>query len=393
MAKNIFRLIKGGIKPKEGSPKKFISSYVTDTRLMGVVVLFIRWEVLDCEDAEDLVQFFYFDSEEFGLETVENIWGYQKDFIKHIENKMTGCLGGKKVPLNEDEACYLVQYFHDYNIKHNLPVPKEGFDYKFILEKPISMTSHVIEIVHEKFCTEVDCQYEAIHYCLMRIFGKDFEGASYVCDSSLALEDLDIYPNIPMATFHQNEIIEADGYYLCESLVNAKNKYYICKTRVDLDDLKVVNLDPISILPISEKEAALILIDEEYIMFYKTKADDEYLPPVDFTIPPNSTVSLHSNGQLIMMYKTNNNHVKQRIFRLKDDIYGSFFITDDFQIIISAPSRPYALKLQDYFMATPLYKYMELVEKYLFRGSLLLEFIDSGFDDFEEFIALTTTER
>ena len=49
------KVIEGGIRPKEECEKRFISSYVTDTRLMGAMGLFIRWEVVNCAECDELM--------------------------------------------------------------------------------------------------------------------------------------------------------------------------------------------------------------------------------------------------------------------------------------------------------------------------------------------------
>ena len=103
--KTDLRVIEGGIRPKEECEKRFISSYVTDTRLMGAMGLFIRWEVVNCAECDELMQFFYLDTEEYGLENYFGIWGYDMPRMRHIERTTIDCLGGKQISLTEKEAC------------------------------------------------------------------------------------------------------------------------------------------------------------------------------------------------------------------------------------------------------------------------------------------------
>ena len=385
---NKFKLIEGGIKPKEQCDKVFLSSYITDTRLMGVMALFVRWEILDCKEYDELVQFFIFDTEEFGLESFENIWGYDKELIASIENTQVGPLGGKRFPLKEHEVVYLVKYYHQYNLNHNLSLPKDHNLYQFILDRDDDFTQYDFEKLKAKFCTEINSDYEAINYCLMRIVGKDFEGASYVCNTNLTLDDLDIYPELGMGVFHKNTISPANGHYLCESIVSVKNQYYFCRTKVKTHNMLVYSLEPIGYFPISGQEAAMVLSTKEYITFYKLREEYQDIESMNFEIPINSTCHEHLNGDLFMLYKQNNRHVDNDVFLLKNDIYGAYFISSMGQFIISAPTKPYAIKLQSLFEQSSMYNYMELAGMYEFQSQILYDFIDGPFDDFEAFVKM-----
>lgn len=388
MKQTHLKYIAGGVKPKEQCKKLFISSYITNTRLMGVMGIYIRWEVLDCQEYDQLSQFFLLDTEEFGLERFENIWGNDREKIYSIENSTIGCLGGKKVELTEEEACFMVQYFHHFNIEHKLPLPKNFADYKFILDKPLQFDEKDFNILKNKFCKKLDSDYEAINYCLMRIFGGDKIGASYVTDKSLTLKDLNIFPDMKMGTFHKNTITPKDDYYLCESLVSVDNYYYICNTKVKAKDFKVTYLQPIGNMRISSREAALILSSNEYILLYNLKEKYSDIVSMPFEVPENSTCSHHGNGDLFMLYKKHNRHVDNRVYKLSNDIYGAFFITDSGQFIISAHTKNNVLKLQRYFENSCMCEYMQLTNQFAFHDPILYDFIDSNYDDFREFLKL-----
>ena len=65
-----FTVIRGG---KSLSPecrgRKFVSGYATNTRLMGVIGLELKWDVVEDSQVKTLNQIFYLDAEEFGLES------------------------------------------------------------------------------------------------------------------------------------------------------------------------------------------------------------------------------------------------------------------------------------------------------------------------------------
>ena len=62
-----FTVIRGG---KNLSPecrgRKFVSGYATNTRLMGVIGLELKWDVVEDSQVKTLNQIFYLDAEEFG---------------------------------------------------------------------------------------------------------------------------------------------------------------------------------------------------------------------------------------------------------------------------------------------------------------------------------------
>ena len=66
-----FTVIKGGSEPDFGT-RRFLSAYITDTRLMGVVGLQIHWERLEDGGAADFYQLFYYDAEEYGLDSYKS---------------------------------------------------------------------------------------------------------------------------------------------------------------------------------------------------------------------------------------------------------------------------------------------------------------------------------
>ena len=76
MSKPKLTVIEGGLSSSiEKRNKYFVSAYVTDTRLMGVLSIYARWKISDTDPDSDLHQFFYIDCEEAGLETYKSIIG------------------------------------------------------------------------------------------------------------------------------------------------------------------------------------------------------------------------------------------------------------------------------------------------------------------------------
>lgn len=110
MAERKFKVIKGGAAAAVSNyHRRFLSAFITDTRLMGVVGMYIHWELSNNDYINDFHQFFYFDSEEYGFETYKSLFGDNSEEIIMTEQALIGGLGGNKVSIGEKEATFLVQ--------------------------------------------------------------------------------------------------------------------------------------------------------------------------------------------------------------------------------------------------------------------------------------------
>lgn len=420
-------LIEGGIKSRNSCDRDFLAAYITDTRLMGAMGMFIHWRLKNCRPEEELIQFFYFDTEDLGLENYISMWEYDREKISLIEQTSIGCLGGRKIPLTEKEACLLVQHYHSISVDRNRKLPQPEEEYRFILDRELSMSEEEEAILISKVCTHIRSPYQLINYFLMRFTGNDLMGITY-----LVHEDFDM-SSVALAEFGRNayfakntisDISPDDGWYRCESVINDGKNYAIYFTRVQVTpDLKVSDFIIDDVLEISLAEAAMILNRKEYISVLELtshssddeddKGDDmplremlkmyQYSPEViekmkerlnssgkihgtvSFGLPYATNSSLHRNGQLIMAFRPDNNHVDSRVFHLNNDVIGTVFITGAGQLVLSSYYLRYIMKLEDEMLKTcnpvPV-----PAGQFTFADSVMQDFIDSDFDDFLEFM-------
>ncbi len=70
MQETRFKLIKGGRDEHLRDLFRFIGGEATDTRLMGVLGMHLHWRYVGGELPEDIHQFWYFDIEEIGLDSL-----------------------------------------------------------------------------------------------------------------------------------------------------------------------------------------------------------------------------------------------------------------------------------------------------------------------------------
>ena len=118
------KVIRGGKAMKPGSRgRQFISGYVTDTRLMGVIGMELRWDVISDARVKTLNQIFYLDAEEFGLESYTEAFGDNPEAIRVERNRLIGALGGNVVPVTEAEARFILQSYVRINKKYRQSLP------------------------------------------------------------------------------------------------------------------------------------------------------------------------------------------------------------------------------------------------------------------------------
>ncbi|MEG0663199.1 MAG: hypothetical protein RR472_07965, partial [Anaerovoracaceae bacterium] len=363
--------------------KEFVSAYVTDTRLMGAMGLHIHWEVLDSADAEHLHQFFYFDTEEYGFENYKSIWNNNLNEIKLVEHSLISCLGGNKVNITLREACALLQNYVAFNQDHKIPLPAGLPEYEFLFSPEIRLSEEEADTLFQKECPLIVHEYQLINYFLLRCFGKDFGVAHRLTGKDLPL---DLYPEFPIATLCKNTIDEAQGHFLCESLIETNNQYSILLSKIKVEEMKIVRYEKLSGFRVTPAEAAMMLSRPEFITVYEILADPEEIEEENLEFDFNTMVTLHDNGKLFLAFNDNNDHVNKRVFRLSEDVFGLYYITDYGQFILASYSMHGIRALEKDLMKSSIGNYLIPTSKYEFKEPVLYEFIQSDFDDFEDFL-------
>ena len=172
MDRNRFKVIKGGNESRIEN-REFVAAYITDTRLMGVVGLRIHWEIKEAGVPMGFHQFFYFDAEEYGLDSYKSYRGDDESAVEAMEDAMFGGLGGQMIPLTEQEARFLVQDFCRDSQMMGVRLPEPREEYAFLLENEIGDDPWLLRSIVRKMCVELQSDYELVHYFLMRSYGKD----------------------------------------------------------------------------------------------------------------------------------------------------------------------------------------------------------------------------
>lgn len=410
-----FRLLQGGLSETSAdSSKKFAEAYITDTRLMGVTVLCVHWQLPENMLNTHLYQFFRFDAEEFGLDEYSAVLGPADnetyDAMHAVELKLVGGLGARKNMLTERELRFLVQSYIDYNLSHKIPLP-DGLtqnELDFLLAPRIDFSDVEEYVLMCKQCPLINSPYQTINYFLMRCIGRDFPAAKFLTQNYVRT---DLFSEFPAATLLRNVIDEDNdeqsgsnsNYYatdsdkdfgtfktrksfLCESLIETDGRYFILVTRLTLDQLKVVKYERISAFPVSLWEASLLLTAPEYVSVFDIVIEDFEIDEKTIPLLSQSMMTEHENGRLFMIFYPHNDHVSRQTYRMSDDVFGLCYVLDSGQIVLSSSERRNVSVLEQEFMKSGISPLLIHTAKYAFDNPVISDFINSGCDDFEEFV-------
>ncbi|MDD4199769.1 MAG: hypothetical protein PHS19_00105 [Eubacteriales bacterium] len=393
MNANDLKVITGGLTSEINNySRNFESAYVTDTRLIGVLAVYAHWK-MDEGPCREFHQFFYIDCEEAGLETCTSIRGEFGEEARQMEQSLIGGLGASRISLSEKEFRWLMNHWKDFNRKQNLPLPAGIGEYGFIFDNHAKLSQKEETHLLDRLCVIITSDYQAVNYFLMRCFSRDYEAASRLTNPDYDFP-LDIYDAYVKATFCKNTIdIEkeyGDGSiaYLCESVIEMDGRHEIVVSKVVVRNFEIIGFEHCSGFEISSAEAAMMLRKEEFISVYEVMVDEDVLEENlgEFTLGLNTIMTEHESGRMFMAFKKTNDHVKERIFMLSNDVSGVYFLTDFGQLIVMSNTEAGIRRLEAKIAANPLHPYLLLTHRFEFTQPVLFEFINSGFEDFDDFL-------
>lgn len=409
-----FKVINGGLSESaESSCKEFVSATITDTRLMGVVGMYVHWKLPDNCHLTHLHQFFYFDAEETGFDTYRSVLGCGDDSeteeILDIENYLLGGLGGRKINITQREARYMLQSYVALNLRSDLPLPGDTKEYEFMLSSSISLSDPESYVLMCKQCPILDSPYQVINYFLMRCFARDFGAAKFLTKGYVRT---DLFPDHKGATLLRNVIEEAPDSvsgtntdyratgddrnfgtfdtvrsYMCESLIEYGGKYFLFITQVSLDHLRVVKYEKISTFRVSPAEASMMTARSEFITVVDIIPSAPEFKRGSTKLSSKAMITDYDSGKLFMIFQPHNNHVKSSTYMLNDDVLGVYYLVDDSQLILSSYHLEDIKALEADLASSPMAPFVVPVSKYEFKDPVLYDFINSIFDDFEDFVA------
>lgn len=369
----------------------FVSGKVTNTRLMGVLGLFLQYEKKTDDGIVNCQYVFYYDIEEIGLDSIKL---YRLDTKLAIDTAMMsafGGLGAKYIDVTEKESEYLVDQFVKCTKEKHQELPFNLDEVDFILRKHTALSEEEKQILNKKMCEENLPDLAIVNYYLMRSFGKDKEGVDLLKVPDAKEENFEDLSLPCHATFLKNKIedfVDDNGHfsYLTESLVESGNSHYIVTSEIELENGRVSLAKRKSKMKISLREASLLLSKAEYVAVY------EVLCPMDTFDEDFDLYSIgfsrseHDTGDMFMQFKEDNNHAHKREFNLSDDIKGVYYSTDYGQLIVGASNIDDIIDIEKALQSSSMAARLRPTGKYQFMQSVVFEFAMSGFTDFAQFI-------
>ncbi|SHJ66084.1 hypothetical protein [Paramaledivibacter caminithermalis] len=385
MKRDRFKVIKGG-GGKPAIPRyRFKRSFVTNTRLMGVVGMKIFWET---EDGKSYTQFFHLDFEEYGIDGFESLVDGTQEDIDIITSKMMGGLGGKFVRISKKESIYLLIESFKVNVKNNESLCQGVEEFEFLLKSQPNIDE---EKLWNKMCEKIVNDYQLINYFMMRAVGADKKGQKFLCLDDNAKKfnptdkSLTLIKNIIKKSYSNGSI----NYYSVKALIDLDKGYQliICNIGVKQtqDGLKVAYAEINDKMKISPIEAAFQLKKPEYILIYSTKEFIELVEILDAD-KPKATQNIHQTGFLYTEFNPNNDHVKNPVYYLNGDIFAVYFVTTENQLAVSTFSKENLVKLKKYFSGRVFQGLLEIEGEFKTDNPLLYEFVHSGYEDFFDFL-------
>ncbi|WP_053954694.1 hypothetical protein [Inediibacterium massiliense] len=383
MNKSRLKVIKGTQKKLEKHKYKFVSAHVTNTRLMGVMGLRIKWKN---EEEEIFYQFFHLDSEEFGLDDYKSVMGEQTYQVQKIMASMMGGLGGRLISLTKKQALYLVQEFIDKNKNWQEPLPEPEEEYLFLVDKKIVLSEEETKNLWDKICEPIESVTQLIHYFVMRGVGMDQIGMDYLSTKDLGYMPVDrpsaLIKNTIEKIEHNKEVS-----YMTESLIDVEDHYemVISEIKVDEESCKIIDAVIQSNMRITMTEAAFTLTRREYLLVYDVEDLIEMISILDEE-KMHAMKHSYPSGYLYTEFYPTNDHVKQETYYLNGDVYGVYYITLAHQFVVACYNEKNLKEIQREFGKKKWATYLDFRERIEVDHSLIYEFVHSEYDNIFDFL-------
>ena len=396
LKKSDLKVIRGGALGAARPEEKFVDAYATDTRLMGVLVIYIRWQLSGVKAAgrksRDLRQFFYIETTEEGIESYQGVYGDEDDEeLQFVEQSMTGGLGAGRVLLSMNEAVFLIQRYAEMTRGFGKTLPDERSEYEFILLREAVLSPEREAGLFRRLCGEIVSENQLINYFLMRYFGKDFYATAMLTKKGGKAEG-DLLKDVGIATLCRNDIKAPDdgGTYICESVIEEDRGHRIILSEIGIDSgakgLRVSSFGVVSMFTISPAEAAMKLSRPEFVTVYEVAGSvDRLLFELDGYYT-GAMQKLTEGGKLYLVFNDDNRHLEKDVYLLNDDVKEILYVTVEDQLIVGSYTLAGIKRLENKLNVSRLGGQLIEVAKYEFKEPILYDYTMSYGGDFVRYI-------
>lgn len=352
---------------------------VTKSRLMGSMGLTIKYENND----NNIYQYFLLDGEGLGIADYVSLKNPTSKEACNEEERLMGGLGESRILVKEEVALFLINHFGNKNLKYGKELPGDTEEYIDIITNYKSNLT--LDDVYPIISKKVDDEIEFINYMTMRFIARDRESLKYFSSSEEISNNHITKIN---GVLLKNKITKRnEEVYISEALYEDEDGYYTCKIAFNI--CKEKENFRIKSLLVTDKESIydFEVFDEisksEFIDIYKVKNTDEFLMEF-YNDNPFMLKSEMEEGVFFTRFNFNNNHVKKDIYVINNDIKSIYYqLGDEFFVgTYSERDRKYINKL----LMTKYKEYLKVDESYFFEENVLYDFVESGSDDFEDFL-------
>ena len=350
---------------------KFKNAVATNSRLMGVMGIRIHFL---CEE-DELILFFHLDFEEYGLDRFE-VCKNLKDVDKMTKSVMGG-LGANLVAVSLENVSTLIYSVVDIGDNNLMSVPIEFLEYEYLLEE---FCEDINISILKNVSTEIRSNEELINYYIMRTIGCDYDIRDILLSENKLKYNLVDEPSVLL----KNEILkEENGIYITKSIVDYLDAYKMIISEVTIRDKKVVNCIKIDELTMTAREAAFSLNKKEYIVVFYVKNSSEFKMFLE-SIKEELLKNVYDSGTLYTEFQKTNDHVNSNIYYLNGDIFGTYFMTDQNDLVVSSFVKDDIHKIKEEILS--LFSQMNEVAEMEAENPILYTFVNSGYQNFFDFL-------
>jgi len=353
---------------------------------------------------------FLLDSEGLGLTDFYRYKSHDTTYLDRVYKQRTGGLGGQLVKVEMSMAAYMVKTYRDRTIKNDKSLP-DGLDMSYY--DSIDTSKFEPRDILELTCKDIHTDNEFVNYCVMRFIARDKEGLLYISGSEEVANHH--ISQINGALLYNRIEKRADDRFVCLCAYEDKDGYYEAKLIVtiekelveehegiyrDLIDIEEYrcNYSLRSIIvvdkyQISDYDAFMLITKPELIRKYRINAPEsrendleslEVFRDSIINMCPGIQVNSYEKGLLMTQYYLDNSHVEEDEYIINNDIMFNIYInsTDLFLAAYDEDEMDQiAFAIEKIFSS-----YLIEDDMYEFDDLVLFDFIESGNDDFDDFL-------
>lgn len=417
----------------------FKKSFCTNTRLMGTMMLLIEWVI----DNKIISHIFMLDAEGLGISDFYIMEDASEHDRESFYRQKYGGLGGINITMSEEEACFLVYEYMNKNIRYEKPLPesfskdiknkyselynklnilqehsdnedlKSGLDLESDMDKKHSIEDKssserilyrdMKKAVFNKICKKLETDNEFVNYMIMRLVARDKESLLYYSGNedvaNLHISDIN-------GALLYNEIEKKkDDKFVCNCVYEDSDGYYEAKIVVIID--KEVDKDEEDIIHENEKikyslrsfmimdknaiydfEVFDIISKEEMIDIYniadKSKENMDLIENKIYNAYPAIQGIQFESGGLYIQYYFDNTHLDSDVYVINNDIMFIIYLNEDRLFLATYNER--SRELIEESLSNELGNLVNKENVYKFEQNVLFDFVESGNDDFYDFI-------